>query len=80
MPPQAQETTRAEGISTSSRMTSRISDAQSLNDIDATKIRRIHGQRVDMRRLATVALIAAAALGALLLALWLDATATPPVI
>jgi len=33
-----------------------------------------------MRRFATVALTVAAALGALLLAVWLDATATPPVI
>jgi hypothetical protein len=33
-----------------------------------------------MRRVATVALTVAAALGPLLLAFWLDATATPPVI
>jgi hypothetical protein len=33
-----------------------------------------------MRRFATVALTAAAALGALLLAVWLDTTNTPPAI
>jgi len=54
--------------------------AQSLNHVHATNIQRICGRSLDMRRFATVALTTAAALGALLLALWLDATATPPVI
>jgi len=48
------------------------------------RVRAIHtlkicGQGFDMRRIAAVALTTAVALGALLLALWIDATATPPV-
>ena len=42
----------------------RMLNAQSLNHVHATNIREICGQGFDMRRFATVALTAAAALGA----------------
>ena len=78
MPPQ--RTTGAEGISIGWLMRLRMLSAQSLNHVHATNIRKICGQGFDMRRFVAIALTAGAALGALLLALWLDATATPPVI
>ena len=73
-------TTGAAGASIGWLTSSRMLNARSLNHVHATNIREICGQALDMRRFATVALTAAVALGALLLAIWLDATATPPVI
>jgi hypothetical protein len=76
----AQKATGAGGVSIGSPMRRRTLNAQSRNHVRATSTPEIVAHGFDMRRLATVALTVAAALGALLLAVWLDATATPPVI
>ena len=75
-----QRTTGAEGVPIGWLTRLRMLTVPSPNRVPATHTRKICGQGYDMRRFATVALTTAAALGALLLALWLDATATPPVI
>ena len=65
----AQKTTGAAVASIGWLMKLRMLNAQSPSHVDATNRREIFGQSPDMRRVATVAWTAAAALGALLLAI-----------
>ena len=71
-----QRTTGAEGVSIGWLIRVRMLTVPSPNRVPATHMRKICGQGF-MRRFATVALTTAAELGALLLALWLDARSRP---